>query len=273
MRRQLRKGKSSDVTTLVRYEQDGIRYGEVRGTEIHPLHGSFPEFTPSDENPVDMALVRLLAPVMPSKIVAVGPNYHAHFVAGGSPPPRPYLWIKPSSTVLDPEGEITLPDDAPMVCHESELAIIIGHTATNLSPEQADEAIFGYSCINDVTSGQLTDMAAYLASQEFVDGKTYDGFGPIGPTIVTDFDPSNVRIRCRVNGETRQDHRSSDQIWKPAELVSLISKRMTLYAGDVIATGSPPGPGPLAPGDVVEVEIEGIGILRNRIKAVSGRNR
>lgn len=254
------------MAQYIRYERDGLHYGEVKGDDVFRLTGDFPDFSASGDAPVKLSSVKLLAPVTPSKIVAVGPNYKAH-LGGNAPPPRPYLWIKPTNTLLDPEGEITLPGDAPMVCHESELAIIIGRTAHGLSPQEAEAAIFGYSCINDVSAGQLTDMAAYLASQYFVDGKTYDGFGPIGPCIVTDFDPSDVRIRCRVNGETRQDHRSSDQIWNPAALVSLISQRMTLYPGDVIGSGSPPGPGPLAPGDVVEVEIDGIGILRNRVKA------
>lgn len=255
------------MATLVRYELDGIHYGRVEGDKIYPLRGDFPSFEQSNDAAVDFGTAKLLAPVTPSKFVAVGPNYHAHFATGGAPPARPYLWIKPSSTVLDPEGEILLPVDAVMVCHESELAIIMGRIACNISAEEAESAIFGYSCINDVSAGLLTDMPAYLASQDFVDGKTYDSFGPLGPVIVTDLDPSDVRIRCRVNGETRQDHRSSDQIWKPADLVSLISKRMTLYPGDVVATGSPPGVGPLRSGDEVEVEIDGIGILRNHVRA------
>jgi 2-keto-4-pentenoate hydratase/2-oxohepta-3-ene-1,7-dioic acid hydratase in catechol pathway len=119
--------------------------------------------------------------------------------------------------------------------------------------------------INDVSAGELNNMAAYLQSQYFVDGKIFDTFAPLGPVIVTDIDATDVRIQCRVNGETRQDHRTSDQIWGPAELVALISRTLTLNPGDVIATGSPPGPGPLKKGDVVEVEIDGIGILRNRV--------
>lgn len=254
------------MSRIVRYAQDGVRYGELRDGHIHPLTGDFPDFALSGEAPIDPATVRILAPVTPGKIVAVGPNYHAH-LNGNPPPSRPYLWIKPSTVLLDPEGVIELPGDAPMVCHESELAIVIGREARDVSVADAQAHIFGYTCINDVSAGQLTDMAAYFASQHFVDGKTYDTFGPIGPAIVTDLDPADLRIQCRVNGATRQDHRTSDQIWPPAQLLSLISRRMTLHPGDMVATGSPPGPGPIAPGDVIEVEVEGIGVLRNRVEA------
>lgn len=253
------------MAKYVRFEQNGVRFGELRGDVIIPLKGELPHFTETGEAPISLSAVRLLAPVVPGKIVAVGPNYHAH-LAGNPPPARPYLWLKPTSALLDPEGEIIYPTiDVPMVCHESELAIVIGRTARNVDLEEARSCIFGYSCINDVSAGELTNMPAYFASQFFVDGKVFDTFAPLGPVIVTGFDPTDVRIRCRVNGEVRQDHRTSDQIWKPAELVALISRTMTLNPGDVIATGSPPGPGPLAKGDTVEVEIDGIGVLRNRI--------
>lgn len=255
------------MAKYVRFEQNGVHVGELRGDQIIPLKGELPNFSETGEAPIPLSAVRLLAPVVPSKIVAVGPNYRAHFTAAGiSPPPRPYLWIKPSSALLDPEGEIRYPiTDVPMVCHESELAIVIGRTASNVDVETARTCIFGYSCINDVSAGELTNMAAYLQSQFFVDGKIFDTFAPFGPVIATDIEATDLRIQCRVNGEVRQDHRTSDQIWGPAELVSLISRTLTLNPGDVIATGSPPGPGPLKKGDTVEVEIDGIGILRNRV--------
>lgn len=253
------------MAVYVRYAGDGPRFGELVGDMIHPLTGAPGSFAPSGEAPVAAASVRLLAPVEPSKIVAVGPNYKAH-LQGGDPPGRPYYWIKPSTAVLDPEGIIELPAEPPMVCHESELAIVIGKRLRKVSPDEAAAGIFGYSCINDVSAGQLTDMAAYFASQYFVDGKIYDTFAPIGPVIVTGIDATDLRVQCRVNGQTRQDHRTSDQIWPPAQLVSIISQTLTLLPGDVVATGSPPGPGPLADGDVVEVEVEGIGILRNLVR-------
>jgi 2-keto-4-pentenoate hydratase/2-oxohepta-3-ene-1,7-dioic acid hydratase in catechol pathway len=258
------------MAMIVRYsDKNGIRFGTLKGTEIFPLTGEFPDFDLSNEAPVRLEDVTLLAPVLPSKIIAIGPGYKAH-LAGNPPPPRPYLWIKPLNTLLDPEGVIVLPAEPPMVCHESELAIVIGREARNVSPEEASDYIFGYTCINDVSAGLLTDMTAYLQSQYFVDGKTFDTFAPLGPAIATDIDPANVRIQCLVNGEIRQDHNSSDQIWKLPDLVSMISRRMTLYPGDVIGTGSPPRPGPLVPGDTVEVIIEGIGTLRNTVASQGG---
>lgn len=251
---------------IIRFEKDGIRYGELRGDEIIVLKGDLTNLEPAGLPAIALASVRLLAPVAPSKIVAVGPNFHAT-MKGGPIPPRPFLWIKPASTLLDPEGYIDMPPDVPMVCHESELAIVIGKTARDVSVADAADHILGYSCINDVSAGELTNIPAYVASQFFVDGKVFDTFAPLGPKIVTDIDPLDLRIQCRVNGETRQDHRTSDQIWNPYELVSRISHAMTLYPGDVIATGSPPNPGPFEAGDVIEVEIEGIGILRNHARA------
>ena len=254
------------MAKYIRYMADEPQYGEIIDNRVHPLIGEFGQFTRTGAPPIPLESVTILAPVSPSKVVAVGPNYHAH-LGGNAPPPRPYLWLKPSSALLDPEGEIELPQSAPMVCHESELAIVIGKTARNVSPEQAAGHIFGYTCINDVSAGNLADMATHMQSQYFVDGKINDTFAPLGPVIVTDIDPHDLRIQCRINGEVRQDHRTSDQIWPPAELVSIISRAMTLFPGDVIGSGSPPRVGPIEPGDIVEVEVEGIGILRNRAVA------
>jgi 2-keto-4-pentenoate hydratase/2-oxohepta-3-ene-1,7-dioic acid hydratase in catechol pathway len=253
---------------FVRYLSNGPRYGELRGEEIVPLTGEFPNLRPSGEAPIQCGSVQLLAPVVPGKIVAIGPNYHA-MLKGGAPPPRPYIWIKPASVLQNPDGEIRMPTtDVPMVCHESELAIVIGRRARHVRVEEGLAYVFGYTCINDVSAGELTDVAQYVTTQHFIDGKIYDTFGPLGPLIVTDIDPHNLRIQCRINGQIRQDHRTSDQIWKPADLVAYASSVMTLNPGDVIATGSPPNPGPMKIGDLVEIEIEGIGVLRNRV--VSG---
>lgn len=248
---------------IVRYDDGAnVRFGDLRGGEIRPLDGDLAALAPADAAPVPLSAVTLRMPVVPGKIVAVGPNYRAH-LKGNPPPPRPYYWIKPATALLDPEGVIELPTDVPMVCHESELAIVIGRTTKKVSPAEAPAHILGYTCINDVSAGNMIDIPAYVASPYFVDGKIYDTFAPLGPVVVTDLDPSDLNVRCRVNGDTRQDHRTSDMIWQPAELVSLISQVLTLHPGDVIATGSPPGVGPLQPGDVVEVEVEGIGVLRN----------
>jgi len=259
---------------IVRYQHQGtVRYGTLAGEGIQPLRGEFPDLQPDAGAPqVPLAAATLLAPVRPSKIVAVGPNYKAH-LAGKPLPERPFFWIKPPSTVLDPEGTILLPAalrGVTNVNHESELAIVIGRRARNVRVEDALAHVFGYTCINDITGGDLSDRAAFRASQVFVDGKIYDTFGPLGPAIQTEFDPADVRIRCRVNGELRQDHRTSDMIFPCARLLALISRVLTLEPGDVIATGSPPGVDALRDGDRVEVEIDGIGVLRNRVAAEAG---
>lgn len=255
------------MAKIVRYEHLGaIGHGELRGEEIVPLNGDFPNFSPGNSAAIPLASVKLLAPVVPNKIVAIGPGYKV-YMQGGPGPERPYYWIKPSSTVQDPEGEIVLPSGI-TVNHEAEIAIVIGKRARKVSPEQAMNHVFGYTCCIDVTAGEMADMLAYQQSQLFLDGKIFDTFAPLGPCIVTDLDTSDLRIRFRVNGETRQDHSTSDKLFEYDKLVSMISHVLTLEPGDVITTGSIPGVAPMQPGDVVELEIEGIGILRNR--AVAG---
>jgi len=251
---------------IVRYEQGGrAQYGELRGSDITLLEGAFPNFTPvAGVQPVALGAVKLLAPTEPSKIVAVGPNYHAHLKAGViAPPPRPFWWLKPSTAVISIDEQIVLPKEIPMACHESELAIVIGKRASKVSAADAKNYIFGYTCINDVTAGVLNNPPVFQSSQYFVDGKIFDTFAPLGPHIETNLDTSDLQIQCRINGEVRQNHRTSDMIWPCAQLVSMISQTLTLLPGDVISTGSPPGVGPIAPGDKIEVEVQGIGILRN----------
>lgn len=249
---------------LLRFELDGeISMGELQGEQIWRLTGDPMHLTRrAGSPPVRLGDVRLLSPVLPSKVVAVGPNYHVH-LKGGAPPHRPYYWVKPSTAVNHPDAPIRLPGGEVPVNHESELAIVIGRTARGVDPAEALEHVLGYTCVNDVSLGEMNDLPKYLASRELVDGKICDGFAPLGPLIETQLDTADLRVRCRVNGATRQDHRTSDMIWNPAQLVSMISRVLTLLPGDVIATGSPPGVSPLRRGDVVEVEVEGIGILRN----------
>lgn len=254
------------MAKIVRYEHDGVHYGELRGDVVHPLEGRFPDFTPANDAPVPLASVKLLAPVVPNKIVAIGPGYKV-YMQGGPSPERPYYWIKPTSTVQDPNGDIVLPHGI-TVNHEAEIAIVIGKRARKVPLEQAMDHVFGYTCCIDVTAGEMADMLAYQQSQLFLDGKIFDTFAPLGPCIVTDLDTSDLRIQFRVNGETRQDHSTSDKLFAYDRLISMISHVLTLEPGDVITTGSIPGVAPMQPGDVVELEIEGIGILRNR--AVAG---
>jgi len=255
------------VTKLVRCRDNGGKefHGRLEGDVIVPLTGELSSLHPAAGlAPARLDQVTLLAPVKPTKIVAVGPNYHAH-LKGGKPPPRPFYWLKPASALLDPGGCVVIPGFVPIACHESELAIVIGRTTHNVSPNDAPHHILGYTCINDVTAGDVAHPEVFLPSMEFIDGKIFDTFAPLGPIIDTAIDPSNLLIQCRLNGEVRQHHRTSDMIFHPHKLVAMISRVLTLYPGDVIATGSPPGVGKLSDGDIVEVEVEGIGVLRHSV--------
>ncbi|GIX29698.1 MAG: 2-hydroxyhepta-2,4-diene-1,7-dioate isomerase [Porticoccaceae bacterium] len=252
---------------LVRYRHRGrVRYGDwpPDSDQVVPLTGRFPRLAPSGEPPVPLAQVRLLAPVRPSKVVAIGPGYRA-LLGDLPPPPRPYLWIKPPNCAIGPEAPIRLPRAPLPVYHEGELAIVIGRRARQVSAREAARCILGYTCLNDLTAGPLADREAYRKSLEFVDGKIFDTFAPLGPAVVTEWNDGAARIRVWVNGELRQDHPVADRLWEPAQLVALISQRLTLEPGDVIGTGSPPGPGPIRAGDRLQVAIDGIGTLANPV--------
>ncbi len=245
----------------VRYRHGNITsYGTLEGTTITPVEGPFGEFRPSAQPSIPLDAVQLLAPTVPSKIIAIGPNYRAH--PGHEAVPL-MMWTKPASCLNDPEGVIELPPGHPAVNHEAELAIVIGKRAKQVHRTNAAEHIFGFTCMNDVTLGDFSTPGAFGRSPYFVHGKICDGFAPLGPCIVTNLDTRDLRLQCRVNGGIRQDHSTSDQIHEPAELVAAVSDYVTLLPGDVISTGSPPGVQPMRDGDIVEIEIEHIGILRN----------
>ena len=254
------------MAKIVRYLHEGrLTYGELVGAEIAPLDGSIGHLSPAQRARVNVSQVKLLAPTAPSKVVAIGPGYRVH-LKGGPAPSRPYYWVKPASAVIGPDDVIERPAEIPVVCHESELAIVIGKVSKDVSLEHAAENIFGYTCMNDVSAGNLLNLEEYMKSQYLVDGKIFDTFAPLGPCIETNLAVESSQVVCRVNGAVRQHHNTSDLLFSPARLVELISSVLTLYPGDVISTGSPPGMGPLVDGDVVEVEIEGIGVLRNTVR-------
>jgi 2-keto-4-pentenoate hydratase/2-oxohepta-3-ene-1,7-dioic acid hydratase in catechol pathway len=251
------------LAKVVRYAFEGTEsFGELHGAQINPLDGSIGSLRASSRPAVPLECVRLLAPSRPSKIIAIGPGYKAH----GFFPNRPYYWIKPSTAVIGPGDVIERPSHIPVVCYEGELAIVIGKLSKDVPMETAAEHIFGYTCANDVSAGNLPDRAEYMQSQYLVDGKMYDTFAPIGPCIETAFDFSNATVTCRVNGSVRQQHSTSDLLYSPNTLVHLISSVLTLFPGDMISTGTPPGMGPLVDGDEVEVEIDGIGLLKNSVR-------
>ncbi len=213
----------------------------------------------SERYPVDQ--VRLLAPCAPTKVVAVGLNYRDHAKELDMPiPEEPLVFLKPPSSVTGPGQPIQTPEMSRQVEYEGELAVIIGQRARKVPVSSAQKYILGYTCLNDVTARDLQKQDI-----QFTRSKSFDTFCPLGPWIETELDPSDLRIQSKVNGEIRQDSRTSQLIHSVPELVSFISQIMTLELGDVIATGTPKGVGKLDKGDKVAIEIEGIGTLENNV--------
>jgi 2-keto-4-pentenoate hydratase/2-oxohepta-3-ene-1,7-dioic acid hydratase in catechol pathway len=262
-------------TRICRYldeETARPRYGLVYGEEIGPLPVgfSFETANPSEAvasdaaaRPLKIEGTRLLAPVTPSKIVCVGRNYREHAAELGNPmPAEPLLFLKPPSAIIGPFETIELPHISERIEHEGELAVVIGRKARRLA-DAADPLsyVFGYTCLNDVTARDLQQRDV-----QFTRAKSFDTFCPVGPHVVTGLDPTDLSVRTRVNGETRQDGRTSAMAFPVAALVRYISHVMTLEPGDLIATGTPAGVGPLSDGDTVEVEVEGVGALRNPVR-------
>jgi len=210
-----------------------------------------------------LADVRLLAPMLPSKVVAIGRNYAAHAAElGNDVPERPLIFLKPSTSVIGATDVIRLPADSQQVEHEAELALVIGKVAKDVPREKAFDVVFGYTCGNDVTARDQQ-----RADVQFTRSKGYDSFCPIGPWIETEFDPAAVGVRALVNGQTRQDGNTRDMIFDIPTVISFISHVMTLMPGDVILTGTPEGVGKLSDGDTVTVAIDGIGELVNPVRS------
>jgi 2-keto-4-pentenoate hydratase/2-oxohepta-3-ene-1,7-dioic acid hydratase in catechol pathway len=254
------------MAKIVRYRShDIVGFGHLEADLIRPMQGSLESLRPSPRDPVRLADVRLLSPTVPSKIIAIGPNFRAYFADGGVPPSQPMLWTKPATCRNDPDGVIELPSGH-IVNHECELALVVGKQAREVDVAAASSYILGYTCMNDVTAGDFATPGAFGASHYFVDGKIFDGFAPIGPHIDTDLDVSNLHLECRVNGEVRQSHSTADFLFTPEFLLATVSRVLTLLPGDVVSMGSPPGVGPISDGDVVEIEIEKIGVLRSYVR-------
>jgi 2-keto-4-pentenoate hydratase/2-oxohepta-3-ene-1,7-dioic acid hydratase in catechol pathway len=210
---------------------------------------------------LDLDRLDLLLPVIPGKIVAVGRNYADHAKElGNDTPTEPIIFLKPPSSLLDPEATIVRPPASQRVDFEGELVIVIGKQARNVQKAQWRDFVLGFTCGNDVTARDLQKKDG-----QWTRGKSFDTFCPLGPCIETDLDPSNLRLSTRVNGQARQQESTALMIFDCAFLVEFVTAVMTLDPGDVILTGTPAGIGPMQSGDVVEVEIEGIGTLRNRV--------
>jgi len=206
--------------------------------------------------------VKLLAPVAPSKVVCVGRNYREHAAElGNKMPDEPLLFLKAPSAVIASDDEIELPGASQQVEHEGELGVVIGRVARKIpATDDPLSYVFGYTCVNDVTARDLQRKDV-----QFTRGKSFDTFCPVGPWIETDLDPASVTVQTRLNGELKQKGNTADMAFSVAFLIRYISEIMTLYPGDLIATGTPAGVSRMKHGDTVEVEVTGIGILRNRI--------
>jgi 2-keto-4-pentenoate hydratase/2-oxohepta-3-ene-1,7-dioic acid hydratase in catechol pathway len=237
------------------------RYGTLDGPLVRPLSaapwaGGLPE-----GKPVALADVQLVAPVEPSKVVCVGRNYRAHAKElGNEVPTAPLLFLKPPSSVIGPQDAIRCPEQSKEVHHEAELGVVLGRTLSRATPVEARLAVFGYTCLNDVTARDIQ-----REEKQFTRAKGFDTFCPVGPVVETALDPMDVSVVCRVNGTEKQRGSTRDMVFDPFALLAFISSVMTLWPGDVVATGTPEGVGAIQRGDWVEVEIGGIGVLRNPV--------
>lgn len=267
--------KSMRICRYLDGETGRPRFGLVEGEEVTPLREDFTfetinSFDALDSNatgqPFKIDGARLVAPVTPSKIVCVGRNYREHAAELGNPmPTEPLLFLKPPSAVIGPGETIELPPVSERVEHEGELAVVIGRKARRINDHEDPLAyVLGYTCLNDVTARDIQRRDV-----QFTRGKSFDTFCPVGPHVVTGLDPRDLSVETRVNGETRQSGRTSAMAFPVDSLVRYISHVMTLEPGDVIATGTPAGVGPLRDGDTVEVEVEGVGALRNSVRLLA----
>jgi 2-keto-4-pentenoate hydratase/2-oxohepta-3-ene-1,7-dioic acid hydratase in catechol pathway len=246
-----------------RFELGGREaYGVVEGSRVRALTAA-PWAGGLAEGPtVELSQVRLLAPVTPSKVVCVGRNYRAHArELGHEVPKEPLLFIKPSTAVVGPNAQIRIPEQSREVHYEAELAAVIGRTLTRAATAvEAKEAIFGWTCLNDVTARDIQRAEAH-----FTRAKGFDTFCPVGPVVETEVDPMDLTVTCRLNGEQRQRGSTKDMVFDPFLLVAFVSQVMTLLPGDVVSTGTPEGVGAMKRGDWVEVEVSGIGVLKNAV--------
>ncbi|MFZ5639166.1 MAG: fumarylacetoacetate hydrolase family protein [Bacillota bacterium] len=243
--------------------------GEVRQGVLEPdnriseISGSFYEHFTLKNNKYNLEEVKLLPPCKPTKIICVGLNYRDHAAEMNEPlPDEPVLFMKPSTAVTGAGDDIIYPVMAGRVDYEAELAVVIGRQAKDVAPEQAGDFILGYTCANDVTARDLQKKDGQWSR-----AKSFDTFLPLGPWIETGLDPSDLDVRAYLNGELKQHSNTRQLIFPVPELVSFVSRVMTLYPGDVIITGTPGGIGPMQPGDTITISVKGIGELTNQVAA------
>jgi len=256
---------------ICRFAVDGeVSFGVVEGPPggdpaelvVAPVDGHpFAAFTYTGvRHP--LSSVRLLAPVLPSKVVCIGKNYADHVAEMGGPAPTsPVVFLKPSTSVIGPGDTIRLPRDSTRVDHEAELAVVIGRLCRDVPRERALEVVLGYTAANDVTARDQQ-----LADGQWTRAKSHDTFCPIGPWLETDLDVRDVAVQCRVDDELRQDGRTAQLLHDVPAVIAWITAFMTLLPGDVVLTGTPAGVGPLVAGNTVDVMVEGVGTLTNPVQ-------
>jgi len=247
---------------IVRFAVDGkTKYGIVEGKSIQAIEGKpFRHIAPTDKH-YPLSEVRLLAPCLPSKIVALGLNYHSHAEEVKMKlPDAPLIFLKPATAVIGPGDNIIYPSSSSRVDYEGEVGVVIKKPVWRVSLEDALDYVLGYTCFNDVTARDLQQR-----DRQWTRAKSFDTFAAIGPCIQTDLNPGNIILETRLNKERKQFANTSDFIYSIPELINFISNVMTLLPGDIIATGTPSGIGPMFPGDTIEIKIKSIGTLKNYV--------
>ena len=251
---------AQEPTTYVRYELGGnVSYGVLEGETIHELRGDIFDSIERTGDTVALSAVRVLSPTAPRKVVAIGFNYGSH-LGDAEPAAEPGVFAKYPTSVIPHDSEITYYADATDLHYEGEMVLIIGRTARNVPKEEANDYIFAVAPGNDVSerAWQRDDLQWFRA-------KGADTFGPVGPVMVAGVDYNDILLQTRLNGDVVQSQRTKDLIFDTASIVSYVSKYLTLEAGDMIFTGTPGSTKAMKPGDVVEVELENVGILRNTV--------
>ncbi len=255
------------MTRYVRVSHgDNVFWGKLDEDHVIVFDRAPWDFSEQTGQRIPFKECKLLAPVTPSKIVLVGLNYHEHIKESRSAsavPEEPVIFLKPPTAIIGPSDKIPYPEGLDRVDYEGELAAVIGEEIHKANRKKAHSAIFGYTCLNDVTARHLQRKDV-----QWTRAKGFDGFAPIGPWIVAGIDPLDLKIETYLNDELRQSSRTSYQIWNVHSLVSFISNVMTLLPGDVVSTGTPQGIGPMEPGDIVKITIEKIGTLENRVARI-----
>lgn len=244
------------------YKNNPPQYGWILNDHAGPLDGDIYNEFQRQEATLPIEEIRLLAPVQPSKIICIGRNYAEHAKEHDAEVPKvPLLFMKPPSSIINPGDSIVLPPQSQQVEHEGELVVVMGKRCRNIVAEEARRQILGFTVGNDVTARDLQNRDG-----QWTRSKGFDTFCPFGPWVDTEFDPSDAVITCRVSGQPRQMASTRDMVFSVNTLIAFITSIMTLEPGDIIFTGTPAGVGPLKAGDVVEVEIEGLGKLSNPVK-------